>query len=268
VADTITYTLSSGDTAVVSVTVTCVDDAPVAVDDATTVVQGSAATPIDVRANDTDVDGGPKTIASAAQGAHGSVAITNAGGDLTYTPAAGYCNSGGVPDTFTYSLNGGSTASVSVLVNCVAEQNGCTKRVRGTAAADRIGASAFGDLIQGLGGDDTLIGGAGSDCLLGGAGADDLMGRNGDDRLTGGPGNDRLRGGAGNDDLLGGNGDDSITGLSGRNVYRGGGGDDSIDAANGVSELVACGSGDDTAKVDRRDTPVGCERIRRVSGSG
>ena len=48
-----------------SVTVTCVDDPPVAVDDAATVVEDAAATAIDVLANDTDVDGGPITIASA-----------------------------------------------------------------------------------------------------------------------------------------------------------------------------------------------------------
>ena len=44
-----------------SVTVTCVDDPPVAVDDAATVAEDAAATAIDVLANDTDVDGGPIT---------------------------------------------------------------------------------------------------------------------------------------------------------------------------------------------------------------
>ena len=59
-ADTFTYTLNGGDTATVSVTVTCVDDAPVAVDDTATVAEDAAATAIDVLANDTDVDGGPE----------------------------------------------------------------------------------------------------------------------------------------------------------------------------------------------------------------
>ena len=48
-----------------SVTVTCVDDPPTAVDDAATVAEDAAATAIDVLANDTDVDGGPISIASA-----------------------------------------------------------------------------------------------------------------------------------------------------------------------------------------------------------
>ena len=46
-----------------TVTVTCVDDAPAAVNDAATVAEDAAATAIDVLANDTDVDGGPKTVA-------------------------------------------------------------------------------------------------------------------------------------------------------------------------------------------------------------
>ena len=44
-----------------TVTVTCVDDNPVAVDDAATVAEDSGANAIDVLANDTDVDGGPKS---------------------------------------------------------------------------------------------------------------------------------------------------------------------------------------------------------------
>ena len=48
-------------------TVTCVDDDPVAVDDAATVAEDAAATAVDVLANDTDVDGGPMTIGSVTQ---------------------------------------------------------------------------------------------------------------------------------------------------------------------------------------------------------
>ena len=52
-ADTFAYTLSpGGSTATVSVTVTCVDDPPTAVDDTRTVVEESGATAIDVLAND------------------------------------------------------------------------------------------------------------------------------------------------------------------------------------------------------------------------
>ena len=90
--DTFTYTLNGGSTATVSVTVTCVDDHPVAVDDTATVAEDSGATAIDVLANDTDLDGGPKTIASVTQPANGTVVITGGGTGLTYQPDADYCN--------------------------------------------------------------------------------------------------------------------------------------------------------------------------------
>ena len=91
--DTFTYTLApGGSTATVSVTVTCVDDPPVAVDDSATVVEDAAATTIDVLANDTDVDGGPIAVDSVTQPTNGTVVITNGGAGLTYEPDADYCN--------------------------------------------------------------------------------------------------------------------------------------------------------------------------------
>ena len=121
--DTFSYTLNGGSTATVTVTVNCVDDGPAGVNDAATVTEDSAATAIDVLANDTDVDGGTKTIVSAGDPANGTVVITGGGTALTYAPDADYCNNppGTTPDTFTYTLNGGSTATVSVTVTCVAD---------------------------------------------------------------------------------------------------------------------------------------------------
>ena len=119
-ADSFTYDLNGGSTGTVTVTVTCVDDAPVAVDDAAAMLKNAAATAVDVLANDTDIDGGTKSITGVTQGGHGAVVITGGGTGLTYAPDAGYCNTdpGGVDDTFTYTLNGGSTATVSVTVAC------------------------------------------------------------------------------------------------------------------------------------------------------
>ncbi|MEX0781289.1 MAG: Ig-like domain-containing protein [Dehalococcoidia bacterium] len=119
--DTFTYTVNGGDTAIVSVTVTCVDDPPVAVDDSATLTEDDPATLIDVLANDTDIDGGPTTIASASDPANGTVVIAGDNLSLTYQPDPDYCNAppGTTPDTFTYTLNGGSTATVSVTVNCL-----------------------------------------------------------------------------------------------------------------------------------------------------
>jgi cadherin-like protein/Big-like domain-containing protein/cadherin domain-containing protein/hemolysin type calcium-binding protein len=121
--DTFTYTLTpGGDTATVSMVVTCVDDAPVAVDDSATVAEASGVTAVLVLANDTDPDGGPKSIASVTQPTNGTVAITGGGTGLTYAPTANYCNDPGAPadDTFTYTLTpGGDTATVSMVVTCV-----------------------------------------------------------------------------------------------------------------------------------------------------
>ncbi|WP_344777895.1 Ig-like domain-containing protein [Nocardioides panacisoli] len=119
--DTFTYTLNGGSTATVTVTVTCVDDPPHAVDDAQIFTEGDAATAVDVLANDTDVDGGPMSVASVTQPANGTVVITGGGTGLTYAPNANYCNNppGTSLDTFTYTLNGGSSATVTITVTCV-----------------------------------------------------------------------------------------------------------------------------------------------------
>jgi VCBS repeat-containing protein len=77
--DSFTYTVGDGDggtsVGTVNVTVTPVDDNPVAVNDNKTVAEDDPATTINVLANDTDVDGGPKTIASATQPANGTVVV-------------------------------------------------------------------------------------------------------------------------------------------------------------------------------------------------
>jgi hypothetical protein len=122
--DTFTYTLNGGSTATVTMTVTNVDDAPVGLADGATVAEDAVATAIDVLANDTDIDAGPKTISSATDPANGAVVLLGPAGahtGLTYEPDDNYCNtqSGGAVDTFSYTLNGGSSATVSVTVTCV-----------------------------------------------------------------------------------------------------------------------------------------------------
>ena len=140
-SDSFTYTIRDNgqtnsvddfksDTATVNITITEVNDTPDAVNDSKTVAEDAAATTINVRANDST---GPAnesaqtlTITSVTQPAHGTVAITNAGADLTYTPAADYNG----PDSFTYTItdNGqtnsandfkSDTATVSITVTPV-----------------------------------------------------------------------------------------------------------------------------------------------------
>jgi hypothetical protein len=105
-----------------TINLTAVDDPPVAVNDAATVNEDAGANAINVLANDTDIDGGPKSVASVVQPAHGAVVITGGGTGLSYQPAANYCNSLNASplDSFTYTLApGSSSATVNVTVSCV-----------------------------------------------------------------------------------------------------------------------------------------------------
>jgi large repetitive protein len=124
-ADSFTFTASDGTStsapASVSITITPIDDAPTAVADAVSVAEDSGPTPLTVTANDSDVDAGPRTIISVTQPASGSVSIHADLDKVVYTPPADYCNNppGTTPTTFTYTLNGNSTATVTVGVDCV-----------------------------------------------------------------------------------------------------------------------------------------------------
>jgi len=117
------YTVTDGlltDSGTVTLTVNAVDDPPVAVDDVALVAEGVVATAFDLLANDTDIDGGPKAIASVTQPGHGTAAVVG-GISVTYASATGYCNDtpNTARDTFTYTLMpGGSTATVTVKVTC------------------------------------------------------------------------------------------------------------------------------------------------------
>ncbi len=116
------YTVADGHGGVASAKVTIsisgVDDPPQAVDDQGEVTEGASATSLPVRANDTDVDGGPKLVVSVTQPAHGTATVGSEGLDLSYQPSPGYCNDDEAPDSFTYTLNGGSSATVAVTVAC------------------------------------------------------------------------------------------------------------------------------------------------------
>ncbi|HEY3567701.1 MAG TPA: Ig-like domain-containing protein [Thermoanaerobaculia bacterium] len=119
--DSFTYTISDGHggtaTGTVAINVTPVDDPPVAVSDAATVVAGQAVT-VPVLANDTDIDGPALAVTSVTQGAHGTVAIN---GDQTVTYTAGlYIGS----DSFTYTVSDGAggTATATVTVSLTTPQ--------------------------------------------------------------------------------------------------------------------------------------------------
>ncbi|MFP4393953.1 MAG: Ig-like domain-containing protein [Anaerolineales bacterium] len=102
-ADAFTYTASDGvltATAMVSVTVTPVNDPPVAGDDAAATAEDTAIV-IDVLANDTDIDGDPLSIMAVIQPARG--AVIHSSERLTYTPTADFHGQ----DTFLYIASDG-----------------------------------------------------------------------------------------------------------------------------------------------------------------
>jgi len=116
--DQLSYTIGDGNggeaTALVTVTVTAVNDAPVAVDD-TASTDEDAPVAIDVVANDRDVDGDALTVVAVTPAAHGAAAIADAH-HVTYTPAPDF--NGG--DTFSYTIDDGAggqaTATVTVAI--------------------------------------------------------------------------------------------------------------------------------------------------------
>jgi hypothetical protein len=152
--DTFTYTLNGGVTATVMVTVTCIDDSPHAELDGATVGEDAPATLIPVFANDTDIDGGPMQVQSVTQPVNGTVAITGGGSGLTYVPHADFCGM----DTFTYTLNGDSTATVRIVVTCVNDAPVLTVTAAPLAYVEGAGAVAVDSGLTIT--DDGLIGGA------------------------------------------------------------------------------------------------------------
>lgn len=112
--DSFTYTIHDGDTTsnvgIVNITVTPVNDAPVANADSATLNEGGSVT-IDVTANDTDPESStltPQIVSAPANGA----AVVNPDGTITYTHDGSETNS----DTFTYRVIDGAEISNTVSV--------------------------------------------------------------------------------------------------------------------------------------------------------
>ena len=106
---------SSSNTVTVSLTVSAVNHAPVAVADSYSTNKNTA---LNVNAangvlkNDTDPDGDTLTAALDANVAHGTLSLSS-NGSFTYTPTAGY----GGADSFTYHANDGTLNSNTVTVS-------------------------------------------------------------------------------------------------------------------------------------------------------
>jgi hypothetical protein len=109
--DSFNYTISDGSstaTAVVSVTISAVNDTPIAVSDSVSTAE-NVAVQISVLANDSDPDGDALSISSIGAAANGS-AVQSAD-DIIYTPNA---NFSGV-DNFSYTITDGSLTANAVV---------------------------------------------------------------------------------------------------------------------------------------------------------
>src|SRR5438094_597516 len=110
--DSFTYTASDGalssNVATVALTITAVNDAPVAANDSFTTAEDTALTvgAPGVLSNDTDVDSATLTAALVAGPRHGTLAL-NTNGSFTYTPAANFNGT----DSFAYTASDGALGS-------------------------------------------------------------------------------------------------------------------------------------------------------------
>ena len=106
------------DSTTLTLTVTGVNDAPIAFDDvAITTQEDTGVENINVLGNDTDIDDDPLTVSDAS--ATNGVVTINEDGTLNYTPNANFNGA----DTITYTISDGQggtdTATLSVTVEAI-----------------------------------------------------------------------------------------------------------------------------------------------------
>ncbi len=131
---TFTYGVSDGAggtaTGTVSGSITAINDTPVAADDALSVDEDSSSTPLDLLANDGDVDGDPLVLASIAgvaitPGVAASIAVGNgtvnvsSAGAVTFTPTANFAGVASFAYTIVDGQGGTATANATVTVGAV-----------------------------------------------------------------------------------------------------------------------------------------------------
>ncbi|AWI24425.1 hypothetical protein HYN49_00135 [Flavobacterium pallidum] len=168
--DSFTYTIAdaNGDTstATVTVTVICVNDLPVAADDAATTNEETAVT-ITVLANDTFGGDGPNvgTIIVATQPSNGTATLntngtpTNPTDDtITYVPAVDFVGT----DSFTYTIidANGDTSTATVTINVINVPNDVPSAVNDAATTNEDNAVTINVLTNdSFGGDGPSVSG-------------------------------------------------------------------------------------------------------------
>ena len=274
--DSFTFTANDGslnsNVATESLTITPVDDAPVAHDGA---ASGNQDTVITGSLSATDIDSSTLTYLDVTQPAHGSVTIDATHGTFSYAPDADYSGS----DSFTFKANDGSldsnVATESLTVNAITPVNHApTDILLSHAAVDEYAAN--GTVVGALSDVDPDAGDTASFSLVDDAGGrfavsgsnlvvanyigldyeqspshsvtvevTDSGGLTFDKAFTidvndinpetvGGPAtDDTILGGALNDNINGGGGNDFIVGGAGDDWLGGGSGDDQVSGGDG-----------------------------------
>jgi Ca2+-binding RTX toxin-like protein len=282
-AGTFRYTVNDGNggtaTQAVTLDITPVNDAPVAISDSATT---NANTPLilsaaTLLANDTDIDGDTLRLSGVSNAINGTATI-NASGNVVFTPTPGFSGIG----SFNYTVSDGSTTSTATVTITVIDP---PLTLQGTTKNDTLTGKSGNDQLYGNAGNDTLIGNAGNDLLDGGTGNDTLIGGLGNDTYvvdslsdiitensgegidtvqssitwtlgnnlenltltgtsaingTGNALNNALTGNAGNNILNGGAGNDTLIGKAGNDTYI-------VDSASDTIVELA-GEGTDTVK--------------------
>jgi Ca2+-binding RTX toxin-like protein len=271
--DSFTFKANDGtvdsNVATISITVTPVNDAPVASSQSVTTAEDTAKN-ITLGAN--DVEGDSLTY-SYTQPVHGTV--TGTGPNVTYTPAANYNG----PDSFTFKANDGTVdsnvATVSITVTPVNDAptvtvaaGQCVNDFRGLDNLTISDAdTAVGSLtLSATSSNTTLV--PNGNITFGGSGANRTItiatanGKSGTSLITitvsdgintanvtitvkaGANGNDLILGTGGANMIFGGNGNDALTGASGSDLLCGGSGDDVL-IGGGDADTLDGGSGND-----------------------
>ncbi|MGA7306797.1 MAG: Ig-like domain-containing protein [Rhodothermales bacterium] len=139
-SDSLRYRVSGSvlsSSATVRITVSPVNDPPVAVDDAFTIDESIAipkaqSTVLDVLANDTDVEGDVLRVIKTSVPAHGSVQVASDGFSVSYEPTANFNGN----DQFTYTISDGNAgqdlATVTVTIRPVNDPPVVTNKSYGT----------------------------------------------------------------------------------------------------------------------------------------
>lgn len=127
--------------------------------------------------------------------------------------------------------------------------------------------------IEGNDHDNVLSGTMGSDKISGEGGTDKLFGTGGKDTISGGSGDDFIQGDLGNDTLNGNSGNDSVQGGAGSDIINGDDGNDlliasfvnsSMSIRDFAPDIIACGTGNDTAFINVSDNDTAssdCETV-------